>query len=116
MRALSTLIVLGVSILSSPVIAESMVPSSATESLLSAHPGLRVMAQGERAVALYNVAFATDADPGTSTDQFVQGFLDVYADALGVDDVTMVPAPGAVLLGVLGLAMAGWKARRRQEV
>jgi hypothetical protein len=43
---------------------------------------------------------------------------DFYGDTIGFDnfEVTPVPAPGAVLLGSIGLALAGWKLRRRKEL
>ncbi len=66
------------------------VPSPATQALLDANPGMRAMFNGERLIALYAVPFATDSDPLTNTDDFVAAFLTAQADALGVDNVSLV--------------------------
>ena len=66
------------------------VPIPATQALLDANPGLRGMTHGEHLVALYGVPFATDSDPETTTDEFVEAFLAQHADALGVEGVTLV--------------------------
>jgi choice-of-anchor C domain-containing protein len=55
------------------------------------------------------------ADAPTTTLQFlstVTGDLDAFGPAL--DNVSVVPVPGAVLLGVLGLGAAGVRLRRRR--
>ena len=73
--------------------AQPLVLTVATENCLTANQGLRAMAQGERLVSLYGVAFATDADVNTNTDQFVEDFLfdnaQANVDALGVDDAVL---------------------------
>ena len=71
--------------------AQPLVLTVATENCLTANPGLRAMAEGERLNALYGVTFATDADPATDTDQFVANFLNVQAnvDAFGVDGAVL---------------------------
>lgn len=66
-----------------------LVPTGPTQSFLDAHPGARAMAHGESMIALYGVPFATDSDPGTTTDEFVGAFLTEHADALGVEGVTL---------------------------
>jgi hypothetical protein len=65
------------------------VPTAKTQELLDSNSDLRAMFSGERLVALYGVAFATDSDPRTTTDEFVQAFLAAESDALGVDGVKL---------------------------
>ncbi len=65
-------------------------PTVATQTLLDTHPGMRAMFDGERMIALYGVPFATDNDPQTTTDDFVDAFLAEHGDALGVDNVDLV--------------------------
>jgi len=60
-------------------------PKPATRDLLDANPGMRVRFEGERQTALYGKPFATDSDPETTTDQFVESFLSAHGEALGVD-------------------------------
>jgi hypothetical protein len=67
----------------------AVVPTAATRALLDATPGLRVTVENERLSALYGVPFASDSDPGTTTDDFVNAFLAQHADALGVDGVQL---------------------------
>jgi hypothetical protein len=50
---------------------------------------------------------------GTYTLGFeIQDSIGVYESILGVDNVQVVPVPAAVLLGVLGMGMAGLKLRK----
>ena len=71
--------------------AEPLVPTVATQVFLTDHPGTRMMVQRERLVALQGVPFATDADPATDTDAFVDSFLQQNGDALGVDMPDVCP-------------------------
>ena len=65
------------------------VPPPATQTLLNANPGMRVLFERQQMVALYGAPFATDDDPETDTDQFVEAFLAANPDALGVDGVSL---------------------------
>lgn len=76
-------------------------PTPATQSLLAANqPGLKALvASGgsEGIAALFGVPFATDSDPQTSTDAFVNTWLfgpqNPHKDALGVDNLDLDPTP-----------------------
>jgi hypothetical protein len=72
-------------------VALANVPTPPTRTFLDAHPGARGLIHGDHLVALYGVPLATDSDPGTTTDEFVETFLSQHADALGVTGVTLVP-------------------------
>lgn len=62
------------------------VPSHATQTFLEDHSGALPMIKGkEGLVALYGTILATDSDPGTDTDAFVEAFLATDGNALGVD-------------------------------
>jgi len=66
------------------------IPPQKTIDLLDENTGLMAAMEGDRVIALYGAPFAVrDQEP--STDAFVAGFLNEYADALGVKNVTLVP-------------------------
>ena len=70
--------------------APPVVPTEATQDFLDANEGVRALTHGEGLAALYGPAFASDADPQTSTQDFVESFVAANADALGVEGVTLV--------------------------
>ncbi len=41
-------------------------------------------------MALYGATLGVDSDPASSTDDFVDGFIDDHGDALGVDDALLI--------------------------
>jgi hypothetical protein len=52
---------------------------------------------------------------GTYTLGFeINDSIGVFESILGVDNVQVVPVPGAVLLGAIGLGFANWRLRRRK--
>ena len=52
---------------------------------------------------------------GTYTLGFeINDSIGVFESILGVDDVQVVPVPGAFLLGAIGLGFANWRLRRRR--
>ena len=52
---------------------------------------------------------------GTYTLGFeINDSIGVFESILGVDNVQVVPVPGAVLLGAIGLGFANWRMRRRR--
>lgn len=57
----------------------------------------------------------TFASSGTYTIVFgINNGLDsIYDSYLGIDDVKLIPAPGAMLLGTIGVGFVGWLRRRR---
>lgn len=65
-------------------------PTQATTTLLDQNPGLLVLAQEDQLAALYGAILASDSDSATTTDDFVNSFLAAHADALGVDDVSLI--------------------------
>lgn len=69
--------------------ASGAVPSRATRTFLGDHPDVRPIVREERLIALYGEPLATDADPATGTDTFVEAFLQEDGDALGVDDCVL---------------------------
>ncbi len=69
--------------------ARPAVPTPPTQALLEQYEGLRVMVQGDRALALFGVPFAYSTGTQT-TAEFVDAWLAANADALGVDGVELV--------------------------
>jgi hypothetical protein len=66
------------------------IPPQETIELLENTTGLMAKMHGDQVTALYGAPFAVrDQEP--TTDAFVAAFLDDNADALGVDDVVLVP-------------------------
>jgi hypothetical protein len=53
--------------------------------------------------------------PGVYTLGFaINDSIGIFESILGVDDVQVVPVPGAFLLGAIGLGVANWRLRRRR--
>jgi hypothetical protein len=48
------------------------------------------------------------------TNSYGNGLKDIYVVRLG--DKQIIPAPGAFILGSIGLALSGWKLRRRRTI
>lgn len=68
----------------------AQIPTTATQGLLDAYPGLKALFDGDRLVALYGVPMAPPDSATASTDEFVQRFVNAYANAFGVDGVELV--------------------------
>ncbi|GFO82748.1 MAG: hypothetical protein A49_23750 [Methyloceanibacter sp.] len=68
----------------------AQIPTTATQDLLNAYPGLKALFDGDRLVALYGVPMAPPDSVTASTDEFVQRFVNAYANAFGVDGVELV--------------------------
>ena len=84
-----------------------------------------VLADTGQFVAWKNVALGSESVYGvlrldelassslSPTDQFLSGTWWFQTDGTGNFNDTIIPVPGAVGLGVIGLSMAGWRLRRK---
>ena len=89
MKLVRSTVAMVVATLFAPCTSLAQTPT-ATRALLDANPGTQAMFERERLVALYGKPFATDNDPGTTTDDFVARFVGEHGDALGVENVSLV--------------------------
>jgi hypothetical protein len=72
------------------VAAPPEIPPQETIQLLENTTGLVAKMHGDQVIALYGAPFA-ERDQEPTTDAFVAAFLAENADALGVDDLVLVP-------------------------
>ena len=63
----------------------------------------------------YDVSSFIGAGPVKLEFNLAHDYTDVWDTTVLLDNVELVPIPGALVLGTLGLGLAGWKLRRREE-